>query len=1098
MGPNYRAFYGYRPDQFDSTDNQGSPVFIIPYLKANYLYYFYVKGKDQNLNEYVSSCTTASFQDTSAPKISPSLVSGPKVNRNDVLKTNRILNFSVDVSDLDWYYYYCLGNTSLDSVELGAGIWSFEAVVLKDSQKVRTLFSEDSIGSIKDTSDFSLPCFSQANFCTPFSISGCPVDTTFQFGFDPSEGKWKIMIQAKDAAFDPDQDKGIVGNISYFAFYVLKDTTPPRVSIHINRVKHGPDAFVRLKVAVSDTSHAADRSKAGTDSVKLWRHDVSFGDSVEILRWKGKINIEITDSISVAGSYYYKIVAFDSAGNKKWEKTRAIYVHADTLPEPVIRGPDYVRNAVFFDIRCNPIPVPSDSLLPDSVRIQMDNDPDFSSPELDTIFSNCRPGTLRLPEIYTDGDTVYARGRSIWNDHGKSPWGGRKEIIVDKSPPIISLISENIRNDSLRIKYTLDDDLCGAIRFIKYQLRCRNDSLIYEKSDSAVHEVPYDFEHLIRHNLIRSCEWFTAKLTVTDSVGNTAVRIDTLKKKPFIDSLYVMGTGGIKNWVRSNIVTIHVKLSSGTSADSMEWEWVWDDGKIKKKGPYSFRETVQDTLPEANENREYVLKMKVWTRSPLGDVLENVKDGIVYFVGSFRAWVYVPHIIFSDTFTVFWKQKPVWNKLLSIKVYEIVGNDTAIVDLGVSQSDSFRYKVLHKITESQDIHLRFELSDYAGNSFATKEFTIFFCKLKWHWPNPVGNRCVLLGKRENGKLLMDTICVSFEKSVSQLGFQLENVKINIQDVYLNESRAPANTFWSAGLDTLNIVGLFPFANPQKVSITVPISYQDTNIVRVETLSDHRYALIWKDYDQETRRKFSIEGQNYFVTSVYVPRQAFSENLRIAIEDTVLSVLPASEPSFGEQSEPENLFPNESSIEVRFHHGCTEDLAGKDFAVDSLLFSFELDGFWEAKLDNLAIFLKDGPNTYRVPLLPYRGMRSVRFRYKPSGSRILIGIFKIIRARYFYAYPNPWIPEKNPEGIRIEFFVPEDRIDKVKNVFIYDLFGHLVAKLPVNDAGRAGIKYAFWNGKNQAGIPVDSGGYICYIPGLYDTERKNRFKIAIMR
>ena len=79
------------------------------------------------------------------------------------------------------------------------------------------------------------------------------------------------------------------------------------------------------------------------------------------------------------------------------------------------------------------------------------------------------------------------------------------------------------------------------------------------------------------------------------------------------------------------------------------------------------------------------------------------------------------------------------------------------------------------------------------------------------------------------------------------------------------------------------------------------------------------------------------------------------------------------------------------------------------------------------------------------------------------------------------YPNPFNP-----GTFIKFSVPNmNRINKHVRLLIYDTLGRKVRTLVDNNI-EGGIHQIYWNGNNEAGIPVSSGIY------FYELD-SNRFR-----
>jgi hypothetical protein len=94
------------------------------------------------------------------------------------------------------------------------------------------------------------------------------------------------------------------------------------------------------------------------------------------------------------------------------------------------------------------------------------------------------------------------------------------------------------------------------------------------------------------------------------------------------------------------------------------------------------------------------------------------------------------------------------------------------------------------------------------------------------------------------------------------------------------------------------------------------------------------------------------------------------------------------------------------------------------------------------------------------------------------------------------YPNPFNPLLG-QGIHIDY--PLDRDSNVK-VAIYTLLGDLVwhKEFPAGDqeGGHASVNSIVWDGKNDMGVTVANGGYICLIKA--NDQEKFRFKIGVYK
>ncbi|MCK5218528.1 hypothetical protein KAR10_03325, partial [bacterium] len=94
------------------------------------------------------------------------------------------------------------------------------------------------------------------------------------------------------------------------------------------------------------------------------------------------------------------------------------------------------------------------------------------------------------------------------------------------------------------------------------------------------------------------------------------------------------------------------------------------------------------------------------------------------------------------------------------------------------------------------------------------------------------------------------------------------------------------------------------------------------------------------------------------------------------------------------------------------------------------------------------------------------------------------------------YPNPFNPLRG-ESAHIDY--PLETDSEVK-VLIYTLMGDLVwqTEFPAGDSqgGHAGVNSILWNGKNDNGVTIANGGYICVIKA--NDQEKYRFKIGVYK
>ncbi len=94
------------------------------------------------------------------------------------------------------------------------------------------------------------------------------------------------------------------------------------------------------------------------------------------------------------------------------------------------------------------------------------------------------------------------------------------------------------------------------------------------------------------------------------------------------------------------------------------------------------------------------------------------------------------------------------------------------------------------------------------------------------------------------------------------------------------------------------------------------------------------------------------------------------------------------------------------------------------------------------------------------------------------------------------YPNPFNPLRG-ESIHIDYRLDTDAPVKV---LIYTLMGDLVwqTEFPAGDpsGGHADVNSILWNGKNDNGVTIANGGYICVIKA--NDQEKYRFKIGVYK
>jgi len=94
------------------------------------------------------------------------------------------------------------------------------------------------------------------------------------------------------------------------------------------------------------------------------------------------------------------------------------------------------------------------------------------------------------------------------------------------------------------------------------------------------------------------------------------------------------------------------------------------------------------------------------------------------------------------------------------------------------------------------------------------------------------------------------------------------------------------------------------------------------------------------------------------------------------------------------------------------------------------------------------------------------------------------------------YPNPFNPLRG-QVVHIDYTLEADAPVKIE---IYTLMGDLVwtKELAAGDrnGGHKGVNSVAWNGKNNNGVTVANGGYICVIKA--NDQEKNRFKIGVYK
>ena len=73
------------------------------------------------------------------------------------------------------------------------------------------------------------------------------------------------------------------------------------------------------------------------------------------------------------------------------------------------------------------------------------------------------------------------------------------------------------------------------------------------------------------------------------------------------------------------------------------------------------------------------------------------------------------------------------------------------------------------------------------------------------------------------------------------------------------------------------------------------------------------------------------------------------------------------------------------------------------------------------------------------------------------------------------YPNPFNPNKEKTTIRYTL-----KKASPVSIRIYDVFGNLVKEIKDPPGGYKGLNEVLWDGKNEKGVIVASGAYLCVI------------------
>jgi len=131
-----------------------------------------------------------------------------------------------------------------------------------------------------------------------------------------------------------------------------------------------------------------------------------------------------------------------------------------------------------------------------------------------------------------------------------------------------------------------------------------------------------------------------------------------------------------------------------------------------------------------------------------------------------------------------------------------------------------------------------------------------------------------------------------------------------------------------------------------------------------------------------------------------------------------------------------------------------------------------------------------------------GLHTIYYRYSdPNGSKGMSGSVRIYITPLdtkFVNYPNPFAAGK--DTTRLEYILNEDAQVKAE---IFNLLGELVWSKEVSSGqpgGKAGINNDFiWDGKNNMGVVVANGGYICRITAVgADSTTTQIRKIGVIK
>ena len=410
-------------------------------------------------------------------------------------------------------------------------------------------------GSVSGATSYRIQVDDSSSFSSP-AINTTTSSSNYTPGSALSPGTYYWRVQASNSCGDGSWS-------STWSFTILSTPSAPSLSSPSNGS------------STCDTTPTFSwGSVSGATSYRIQVDDSSSFSSPAINTTTSSSNYTPGSALS-PGTYYWRVQASNSCGDGSWSSTWSFTIlstpSAPSLSSPS-NGSSTSDTTPDFDW--------SSVSEATSYRIQVDNNSNFSSPEIDTtvLSSNYTPGSALSPDIY------YWRVQAS-NSCGTGPWSSVVwELTIETDcpqPPAPSLTSPSNSSNTNNDTPTFDWD--AATDSDEYQIQVDNNS---DFSSSEIDETTTSTDytpasglsdgtyywHVRGHNTSGGCDVYGNWSSTWSIIVDTTPPTSTVDSLPATESSTSFGVSWSGSDAPSGIFCYDVQYRDGLGGTWTDWQ----------------------------------------------------------------------------------------------------------------------------------------------------------------------------------------------------------------------------------------------------------------------------------------------------------------------------------------------------------------------------------------------------------------------------------------------------------------------------------------------------------------------------------------------